>query len=156
MTSLYETDFYAWTQEQTTLLQQQTWNKIDVPHLIEEITNLGRRERQQLRNRLTALLGHLLKWQFQPSRRGNSWLATIREQRTRVRLILEENPSLRPYLPEALAVAYQLGRDLAVRQTGLDYETFPTDPTECPYPLGASAGQYLSARVPNLKWARIH
>jgi hypothetical protein len=130
MKSLYKTDFYAWTQQQIKLLQQRAWHHVDVQNLIEELADLGRRERQELRNRLGILLGHLLKWQFQPQEQGNSWLATIREQRREVDLLLKENPSLNPYLPEAIQLAYQTGLDLAVRETGFSYEAFPT---ECPY-----------------------
>lgn len=132
MNNLYETDFYAWTKEQAELLKNKTWEGLDLPNLIEEIESLGRQERQELRNHLGVLLGHLLKWQYQPSNRGNSWLATIREQRTRTRLVLKDNPSLKPYVPEAIAIAYQLAQDLAVRETGIDYDTFPA---ECPYTI---------------------
>lgn len=85
-----------------------------------------------MRNRLGILLGHLLKWEFQPSHRSKSWLATIREQHRRVRDLLEESPSLEPYLPEVLEKAYQDGVDLAVRETSLNYKDFPE---ECLYTL---------------------
>lgn len=124
MTNLYETDFYAWTQQQAKLLKIKAWSEIDTANLISEIESLGRKERQELRNRLGALIGHLLKWQYQPHRRSNSWLATIREQRRRLEDLLLENPSLQPYLPETLDRAYQDGVDLAVRETNLPYETF--------------------------------
>ncbi len=130
--SLYQTDFHAWTQQQVKLLKSQAWHGLDVDNLIEELEDLGRRERQELRNRLSILLGHLLKWQFQSSQRSNSWLATIHEQRDQVALLLAENPSLKPYLTEALDIAYQSGLNLAVRETELPYETFPTT---CPYSL---------------------
>lgn len=132
MKSLYETDFYAWTQQQIKLLKAQAWESLDAQNLIEELEDLGRRSRQELRNCLAVLLGHLLKWQFQPQQRGNSWLATVREQRDQITLLLDENPSLKPYLPEALTIAYKLGLSLAVRETGLPYATFPS---ECPYTL---------------------
>lgn len=132
MKSLYETDFYAWTQQQIKLLKAQAWESLDAQNLIEELEDLGRRSRQELRNCLAVLLGHLLKWQFQPQQRGNSWLATVREQRDQITLLLDENPSLKPYLPEALTIAYKFGLSLAVRETGLPYETFPS---ECPYTL---------------------
>jgi hypothetical protein len=132
MKNFYENDFYAWTTEQAGLLKTKAWEQLDLPNLIEELEDLGRRERQELRNRFSVLLGHLLKWQYQPSNRRNSWLATIREQRTQTRLVLDENPSLKPYLPKAIAVAYQLAQDLAVRETGMDYDRFPPD---CPYSL---------------------
>lgn len=128
--NLYETDFYAWTQHQAEALKQHQWELLDLPNLLEEIAALGRRERQELRNRLGILLGHLLKWQYQPELRGNSWLATIREQRREILTLLQESPSLKPYLQEALPLAYQSGLDLAVRETGLSYSKFPAS---CPY-----------------------
>ncbi len=70
--SLYETDFYAWTEEQVNLLKNQQWEQVDATNLIEEIESLGRKQRQELRNRLGVLLGHLLKWQFQSEKRNSS------------------------------------------------------------------------------------
>ncbi len=127
---LYETDFYSWTQEQVSVLKAQQWDRLDTSNLIEEIEALGRKERQELRNRLGVLLGHLLKWQFQPEGRSNSWLSTIREQRVQIRLLLEDSPSLRPYLDEVFLAAYELGLALAIRETRLGEQIFPE---ECPY-----------------------
>jgi hypothetical protein len=129
---LYETDFYAWTQEQATLLRNQQWSQIDLPNLIEEIESLGKQQRQELRNRLSILLGHLLKWQYQPQHRSRSWLATLRIQRLDIIELLEDNPSLKPDLVEVLSKAYRRGVELAVRETNLPHRTFPA---ECPYRL---------------------
>lgn len=130
--SLYETDFYAWTQEQATLLRNQQWSQIDLQNLIEEIQSLGKQQRQELRNRLSVLIGHLLKWHYQSERRSRSWLATLRIQRLDIAELLEENPSLKPYLEEALRKAYLKGVELAVGETDLPKRTFPV---ECPYSL---------------------
>ena len=127
---LYEKDFYAWTQEQVSLLKAQQWKQLDTVNLIEEIEALGRKERQELRNRLGVLLGHLLKWQFQPEKRSNSWLGTIREQRIQIKLLLEDSPSLKPYLEEIFLTAYELGLTLAIRETQLGEQLFPE---VCPY-----------------------
>lgn len=132
MTTLYDSDFYAWTQEQSQLLRAQQWQQLDIENLVEEIESLGRQERRELTNRLAVLLGHLLKWQFQPEKRGNSWLATIREQRRQAITLLQENPSLKPQLAEILQTAYESGVDLAVRETDFAYETFQKT---CPYAL---------------------
>lgn len=123
--NLYEIDFYAWTQQQAKLLKIKAWDQLDTANLIEEIESLGRKERQELRNRLGILIGHLLKWQHQPQYRSNSWLATIKEQRRELQILLTENPSLKSYLVEAMELAYQSGIDLAVRETNLPYEAFP-------------------------------
>ncbi len=128
--SAYETDFYAWTQQQAKFLLEEKWSCLDVPNLVEEIESFGRQERRELENRLGILLGHLLKWEFQPDNRSKSWFATIREKRFRVKKLLKESPSLRPYLPEALTDAYQSALSLAVRETSLSYKAFPE---ECPY-----------------------
>jgi len=132
MHCLYETDFWAWTQEQANFLRHCQWNQLDLPNLIEEIESLGRKERKELRNRLSILIGHLLKWEYQPEQRSRSWLATIRVQRRETRTLLSENPSLKPYLEEALQNAYTNGRDLASGETNLPLSTFPN---ECLYTL---------------------
>ena len=72
MSKLYETDFYGWTQEQIQLLHDQQWSKLDVPNLIEEIESFGKQQRQELRNRLSILIGHLLKWEYQSACRSRS------------------------------------------------------------------------------------
>jgi len=132
MQSLYETDFYAWTQEQTKLLKNQQWNQLDLPNLMEEIESLGKQQRAELRNRLRILIGHLLKWEYQTERRSRSWLMTIRVQRRDTQELLAENPSLKPYLEEALQKIYENGRDLASGETNLPLKTFPKN---CPYSL---------------------
>lgn len=129
---LYERDFYAWTQVQVKLLRQQHWSQLDLPHVIEEIEALGKQQRQELRNRLSVLLGHLLKWEYQPQQRSRSWLATIRIQRRDLLQLVDDNPSLKPYLDEALTIAYPNARDLAMSETDLPEITFPSD---CPYSL---------------------
>lgn len=130
--NLYEVDFYAWTQEQVMLLREQQWSQLDLPNLIEEVASLGRQQRQELRNRLSILIGHLLKWHYQPQRRSRSWLATLRIQRLEITELLEDNPSLKPYLDEALPRAYSKGIELAAGETNLPNRTFPR---ECPYSL---------------------
>jgi hypothetical protein len=128
----YETDFYAWTQEQVKLLIAEKWEQIDRENLIEEIASLGKQQRQELRNRLSILVAHLLKWFYQPQRRSRSWLATIRVQRRDLWRLLKDNPSLQSYLEEALLEAYANARDLAMAETDLPAATFPLN---CPYQL---------------------
>ena len=127
--NLYETDFYAWTLEQSKLLQGGNFKGLDIVNLVEEIESLGKQQRQELRNRLGVLIGHLLKWDCQPAQRSKSWRATIREQRREILRLLQENPSLKPYLEEAIADAYQSALDLVVRETPLDYQDLPENST---------------------------
>lgn len=129
---LYETDFYAWTQSQANLLRHHQWSQLDLSNLIEEIESLGRQQRAELRNRLSVLIGHLLKWEYQPEQRSRSWLNTIRIQRIDTLELLEENPSLKPYLQEVVQKAYIKGIALAAGETNLPVKTFPQD---CLYTL---------------------
>ena len=130
--SLYETDFFAWTQEQAKLLKHREWSQLDLPNLIEEIESLGKQQRAELRNRLSILIGHLLKWEYQVSKRSRSWVNTICIQRIDILELLKENPSLKPYLQEALQTAYVKGMLLASTETNLPRKTFPEN---CPYGL---------------------
>ena len=127
---LYTSDFHAWTQEQVNLLKTQQWDTLDTVNLIEELETLGRKERQEFRNRLAVLLGHLLKWQFQAEKRSSIWLSTIREQRIQIKLLLQDSPSLKHYLEEVFLTAYELGLALAMRETQLGQQVFPEI---CPY-----------------------
>lgn len=129
--STYDRDFYAWTEEQARLLSTGRWQALDLAHLIEEIEDLGKREKRRLTSHLSILLGHLLKWRYQPeSPNRKSWRATINTQRRAVAKLLRDNPSLRPQIAELIADAYADGVDLAVAETPLDYGAFPES---CPW-----------------------
>ena len=128
--NLHDQDFHAWTIQQANLLKAGKLHEIDLDNLVEEIESMGSSERNQLQNRLKVLIGHLLKWQFQPTYRSRSWNATIEEQRLSVIGLIEDNPSLQSILEERIAKAYPQGVLLAVKETNLDKKTFPPS---CPY-----------------------
>lgn len=129
-TTLYDQDFFAWTQRQVELLKTQQWEQVDVENLIEEIDSLGKQERRELCNRLGILLGHLLKWHYQPEARSKSWFYTIKEQRIRIVRNLKDNPSLKPYLDDAIAIGYEDGLLLFGKETPLDPKKLPQS---CPF-----------------------
>ena len=128
--STHETDFYTWTQEQAALFRQGRIAEVDVVNIIDEIESMGASQRGELTNRLAVLLAHLLKWQYEPERRGKSWRSTIVEQRERASEVLQENPGLKPSLGKAKEKAYRYARQIAIRETMLDEDTFPP---ECPW-----------------------
>ena len=45
-----------------------------------------------LENRLEVLILHLLKWDHQPDQRANRWRASVAEQRSRIRRLLQRQP----------------------------------------------------------------
>lgn len=127
---LYETDFYAWAQEQAALLRQGRFSSADMEHIAEEIDSMGRTEKRELVSRLTVVLLHLLKWQYQPALRGASWRISIEEQRYCVDEHLADNPSLKSALDEVLVTAYKKATMAAERETGMPRKTFPA---VCPW-----------------------
>jgi seryl-tRNA(Sec) selenium transferase len=91
----YETDIIAWAQQQSQLLRTQQFDLLDIEHIAEELEDVGKSEQRELAHRMTVLIAHLLKWQFQPERRGRSWQLTIRHQRRSIQLHLKQVPSLK-------------------------------------------------------------
>ncbi|MFB1490132.1 MULTISPECIES: DUF29 domain-containing protein [unclassified Thiocapsa] len=141
MTTDYDQDFYAWSREQASLLRSGQYGRLDVAHLVEEIEDLGKRERRALESRLAVLLGHLLKWQYQPGYPSRkSWRATINTQRRAIAKLLDENPSLAARLDEIIRDAYPDAIDLAVAETPLDYDAFPES---CPWDETQIQGTFL-------------
>ncbi|APB33964.1 hypothetical protein GlitD10_1640 [Gloeomargarita lithophora Alchichica-D10] len=128
--SLYEKDFYAWTQWHIQALSNRTAAELDWENLQKELESLGKQEYRELVSRLAVLLGHLLKWESQPESRCRSWFLTIREQRRAVRRHLKRNPSLGSLCQDALEDGFEGGVDLALRETQLPLRVFPE---KCPY-----------------------
>ncbi len=124
--TLYDRDFYAWAEEQAALLRAGKLAEADIAHIAEEIESMGRTEKRELISRLTVLLMHLLKWQFQPERRGRSWQSTIAIQRHALVDHLADNPSLKAMLDQALVRAYDDARLGAIGETDLPEALFPT------------------------------
>ncbi|QKQ76133.1 DUF29 domain-containing protein [Nostoc sp. TCL240-02] len=129
---LYELDFVAWAEKTVQLIRAGQFEQVDWDSVIEEIDNLGRSDRRELKSRLEVLLQHLLKWQYQSNLRSGSWRNTINEQRNRITDLLEESPSLKSYPEEVLAQCYDRGLKAASNETELPINTFPV---ECPYPI---------------------
>ena len=124
----YETDFYLWTQAQAELLRARRFDELDLENLIDEVASVGGSEKREIGNRLVVLLGHLLKWKYQPGARKNGWTATIFEQRTQIALILRASPSLKRHPASVFAASYLSGRLLASKETGIDFTLFPEVP----------------------------
>ena len=126
----YDEDFFAWTEEQARLLRAGEFTQLDIANVAEEIDDMGRSIRRELRNRLSVLTMHLLKWRYQPGYRSRSWSGTISEQREQITELLEESPSLKPVLARDLTKIYRLAINKALGETGLPEATFPAN---CPF-----------------------
>lgn len=90
----YEHDFYRWTQTQAALLRQGRLDQADLENIAEEIESIGKSDKRVISSYLHNILLHLLKWQYQPSRRSRSWENSIDNSRCQVERIINDSPSL--------------------------------------------------------------
>ena len=130
LSTLYETDFNQWLEETAKTLKEGNFHALDVENLIEEIQSMGSNDRREIKSRLIVLIMHLLKCQYPPKKQTQSWIATINTQRNEIELVLEDSPSLRPYLTANISSCYQKARLDAATETKLPLKTFPL---ECPF-----------------------
>lgn len=126
----YQQDFFAWLNEQASLLKSKNFSNLDIENLVEELESMGRSEQRELKSRMIVLVMHLLKWQFQPEKNGESWRKTIYEQRKQIALVLEDSPSLKNFLHDEtwLQNVWQYAVKDAVEETSLKKSIFPAEP----------------------------
>src|SRR5271170_7435818 len=93
----YEDDFVAWLEDQAGRARRGEVEGLDLENIAEELEGMARGDRREIRNQLTVLLVHLLKYVAQPRRRSSSWLATVGEQRTQITTVIDDSPSLRSF-----------------------------------------------------------
>jgi hypothetical protein len=119
MKYLYEQDFQVWIDTTIQNLQKREFESLDIENLIEELTNLGKSEKNALKSNLMILLAHLLKLKVQfdvPDTMKMSWYNSVIEHRQRVLNNLQDTPSLKNFLPEAIEQAYPQSRKLAIKE----------------------------------------
>ena len=121
----HDEDFYAWAMEEANLLRQRRLNELDIDNLIEELESMGASEKRELVNRLSQLLMHLLKWEYQPRFRGRSWKDSIEDQRQEIKENLEDSPSLRYKIDELMPRIYNNARRKFRHETGLQEKILP-------------------------------
>ncbi|MEB3174273.1 MAG: DUF29 domain-containing protein [Cyanobacteriota bacterium] len=128
--ALYDTDFNLWIEETAQSLKAGNFQELDLENLIEEIESMTRSDKREIVNRLKVLIMHLLKLRYQPHKKTRSWRTTINEQRDQIELVLEDSPSLKPYLASKLDDCYQKAKRDAIAETKLPASAFPP---ECPF-----------------------
>ncbi|MFM7786638.1 MAG: DUF29 domain-containing protein, partial [Microcystis panniformis] len=82
---------------------------------IEELGSIGKNNRQAFKSLLIQLLAHLLKlvyWQTEREYNANQWEAEIINFRVQIADLLEDSPSLKPYLLEIFDSCYGKARQI--------------------------------------------
>ena len=108
-----------WIEQTIQQLQNHEFESLDIQHLIEELVDLGKSEKNTLRSNLKILLAHLLKLKIQhdaPDSMKGSWYSSVVEHRQRVLDNLADTPSLKSFLVEAIEKAYPDARKLAIKE----------------------------------------
>lgn len=140
---LYDRDLQLWIEQTIQQLKNREFESLDIEHLIEELVDLGKSEKNALKGNLTILLAHLLKLKIQhdvPDSMKGSWYSSILEHRQRVLNNLADTPSLKSFLVEAIEKVYPDSRKLAIKESklakfGLRVPPENEDPIECPFSI---------------------
>lgn len=148
MKYLYEEDFQVWIDTTIQNLKKREFESIDIENLIEELTNFGKSEKNTLKSNLMILLAHLLKLKVQfdaPDTMKMSWYNSVIEHRQRVLNNLQDTPSLKNFLPEAIEQAYPQSRKLAIKEGKLAaFGVRIPDESEYPHTCPFSLEQILN------------
>ncbi len=120
--TLYDRDLQVWIEQTINQLRYGQFEQLDIENLIEELTDLGKSEKNALKSNLKILLIHLLKLNVQhdvPDTMKSSWYSSVLEHRQRVIDNLTDTPSLNSFLSEALEKAYPDARKGAIKERKL-------------------------------------
>ncbi len=148
---LYHIDFFRWSQVQAEAIRAAASVRINTPvpidweNVAEEIEDLGKSIRGEVRSRVRVILEHLLKLSASPAgppRAG--WRGTIRVQRLEVEELLNESPSLRCEVPAIMTAQLAKARQL-VAQNAVDHRETLIRPLD---ELNFTPGQVLEDWFP--------
>lgn len=146
-TELYERDFYAWTRQQAKELRR--WATIrpdldlDLPHLAEEIRDLGKEQRNALRSWTVRIIEHLLLLAHSPATEPRRhWAREIAGFRVEIEARI--TPTLRQDLARQRPFLYDRARRSLVSELDRfgESEIAGRLPEHCPYSLEQILGDW--------------
>ncbi|NBC32636.1 MAG: DUF29 family protein [Alphaproteobacteria bacterium] len=137
-TALYDSDFYAWTEEQAAQLRRAGETRVNLPvdweAVAEEIEDLGKSRLAAAESFLRLIILHCLKLEYSRLVEPREhWRVEIDTFRAEIDHRLEESPSLKSRID--LDRVYRITRRRGKRQiinAGIDPDDMPPD---CPYSL---------------------
>lgn len=128
---LYDTDYNLWVLQTIKQLKNKDFNSLDLENLIEEVSDLSRRDKKKLKNLLRRLFEHLLKlkyWESEIQRNKDHWKGEIRNFRKQIQDELEDSPSLKGYINDIFETCYQDSKEIVSDKSQLPLDTFPEKP----------------------------
>jgi hypothetical protein len=135
--TLYECDFFAWTQDQAAALRRAHADRVNAPvdwvHIANELEYMGDQIKDAIQNHLATVIEHLLKLEHSPDAYPrNKWWASARKARRHLNDKIANHPSLVPYPRFILERAWLDGRDDALQDDSIAKALLPE---HCPYTL---------------------
>ncbi len=129
---LYDKDFVLWVDKTSEQIRQGNLDNLDWEHLLEEIEDLGREQRNKVESYLIQTVKYLLMYEYWTSQRnycGKGWADEIDNFRIELE-ILFKSKTLYNHGESLLDTVYMKAKRAVIRKTGLSSNTFPE---QCPY-----------------------
>lgn len=129
--SLYDVDYQIWLSKTLAQLQSHDFENIDLENLIEELSSLGKSDKNAISSYLMRLCEHLLKvkyWETEREQCVRGWNLEILNFRIQIQEKLEDSPSLRIFLEDNFTKQYKNARKLFLQASGLDKAIIPENP----------------------------
>lgn len=129
---LYEVDDIKWLDTTIKLLKNRQFDSLDLENLIEELEELGKRERNSVVSILEQIIRHLLLLEYWTAEKDNNfahWQSEI--YNFRIQLNRKLTTTLINYLKDELEQIYQDAKGYVELKTQNSVEF----PTQCPYSL---------------------
>jgi hypothetical protein len=130
---LYEIDEHLWLEETIKILKSKHLEALDLENLIEELENLGRRDKAKVASLLEQVIRHLLLlqyWTEESQDNAGHWKAEIRSFRNQLKRNLTTN--LCQYLESELPSIYNDALGYVIDKTEGKLDKLPQD---CIYTL---------------------
>lgn len=137
---LYIRDYPLWVDINLELLREKAYDLVDWENLLEEIQDMGQRHLDACISYLAVILEHMYKfdnWKHLAGgdNAGKTWIRSIENSRTNLRILLEEYPSLQVKLPAELERSWKRATgklEIWLRNNDYEPKKFYI-PVKCPY-----------------------
>ncbi len=128
---LYNQDYQLWLETTLEQLRKSEYSQVDWENLLEEIEGMTKRDKRALKSLLTRLFEHLLKlayWETEREYNQAGWKGEIQNLRSQIKDLLEDSPSLKPYLAEIIDKSYDTAVKIAKQKMEISSNVFPNVP----------------------------